>query len=117
MHMSKQPSSDRHNNFMKKNSETTRNAGAHTNSPDSLQAKFSGQFGFLEDDDIFFSQTAEHTKRTKAKTDYRRRESNVSDQANTPGQTSDTPATRAVEVMQGPEVIQEQSIEETSKDC
>jgi hypothetical protein len=46
-------------------------------SPDSLTAKFSSQFGFLEDDETFFNQIAEQAGRGKAKTDYQRRDSNV----------------------------------------
>ena len=46
--------------------------------------KFSSQFGFLEDDEIFFHQIAERAKRNKAKTEYVRRESNVSDQKTEP---------------------------------
>lgn len=44
-------------------------------SPDSLQNKLSAAFGFPDDDDFFMSQIAERAMRNKAKTDYRRRNS------------------------------------------
>lgn len=49
------------------------------NSPDSLQAKFQNALNFLDDEDVFFSQIAEQSGRKKAKTDYKRRDSNVSE--------------------------------------
>lgn len=66
------------------------------------------EFGFLEDEDLFFANLADKATRNKAKTDYMRRQSNeVSYNENTPNGQMD-------EI--GHDAIIEQSVEETLKE-
>lgn len=58
---------------------------------------------------MFFQKAAELSTRLKAKTDYRRRESNASE---TPVPNVEQPITQSFPVA---EVIEERSVEETSK--
>jgi len=41
-----------------------------------MQHKVPCEFGFLEDEDIFFAKAVDRATRNKAKTDYQRRQSN-----------------------------------------
>ena len=73
-----------------------------------MQHKVPCEFGFLEDEDIFFAKAVDRATRNKAKTDYQRRQSNeISQGENFPNERADEIENDAI-----PEV----SIEETLKE-
>jgi hypothetical protein len=90
--LNKQQSANHENNFTKKiSAESSRVPNAANMSPDSLQHKLSAAFGFPDDDDFFMSQIAERAMRNKAKTDYRRRNSQNTEDSKTT-QLQETPS-------------------------